>query len=321
MTGQGFQSAMPTSGSSGRAKVVGGSRHNRGCPLSTEETQASWTYLDTEVKEWVALVKAEQKLSSDVRKRWRDYCDVLGHGIRDPSLHDAAFLSGFFELSAAGQIPKPLHTVSMPDLDSDVRQAHAILAAKVKQGLKVPAFKKAWKAYTCNSLGTRDPLLHDNASLRQFLLDVAPQDMMAATKDPYAIPAPHTSHLSECVRFMQSKKLGWKRQWDDFSDARGGGIRDPARHHENILWEFIMQAKPQCPLKNLPSEYRALMPKNQSTAFVPEPVFPPGLGRGYLEGVEYSLAFDACRVSECSTADSCADSGSCLPYSVQHISL
>lgn len=57
---------------------------------------------------------------------------------------------------------------------------------------------------------------------------------------------------------MQSQKLTWKTQWDDFSDVRGG-VRDPARHTESVLWEFIMEAKPRCPTKILPQKYHGLI--------------------------------------------------------------
>lgn len=45
----------------------------------------------------IQQVKARQKASKEVNKRWRDFCQKEGGGIFDPNRHDAGFLEDFLE--------------------------------------------------------------------------------------------------------------------------------------------------------------------------------------------------------------------------------
>lgn len=216
-----------------------------------------------DVARLVQQVKAVQKTGETSRTQWRDYCDVLGNGTRDPNKHSAAFLGRFFELKTLNELPvceEPLHKKPIPGPDCAPVEAHTILVAKVKCGQQASAaFNAAWWDFSDDSAGTRDPSSHSVASLRSFLLNYTAKSGGLPDKNPYASPPRfQASPLSECVKSMQSARLVWKHQWDHFCDAFGNGVRDPSRHPPAFLQQFLDQVTPKHPQSRLLSRQSIL---------------------------------------------------------------
>jgi len=205
-----------------------------------------------EVRHLVEKVKAAQKTGELVRSQWRDYCDTFGHGTRDPSKHSAKFLLRFFEMQSSGNIPvceQPLHKRQMPGPDCDPSTAFAVLVAKVNYGRQASRqFKTAWQSFCANSAtGAVNPECYEADALYGFLTSCLTGKGCFLDKNPYAAPPRFDgSPLAETVKYMQSSRLTWKHKWDRFSDAEGGGVRDPARHPAEFLQRFIDSVAPTC---------------------------------------------------------------------------
>lgn len=271
--------------------------------------------VDPEQVQLVSRVKQAQKSHESVRTKWRDYCDEVGNGTRDPTLHTATFLRRFFELLATGNVPvcpDPLHKWPIPGPEIDEDEAHRVLVAKVKHGQQAADFKESWWAF-CDSShsGMRDPLRYDNDSLIHFLLHVAPDGGCMPDKNPYSAPPQHMSDFSDCVRRMQSSKLVWKHQWDHYSDTFGGGVRDPARHPAAFLADFIVQVVPPCPAKMLPKQLCA----DKGTP--PGLTLPPGL-EDYAAAAPDDVDGADSHATDGSTQDSLSSSTASYPWAYKH---
>jgi hypothetical protein len=218
-------------------------------------------------------VKAAQRSEAQVRTQWRDYCDTLGGGTRDPRMHTAEFLRNFFQLRAANALPqcqKPLYELAMPAEHREDEEAREILVAKVKHGQRsCENFRKAWWDFCDRSaLGVRDPAQHSCAALHLFFRHV-PGTGRLPDRDPYSAPPLFQCPLAKCVKVMQSSKMKWKRQWDSFCDEFGAGIKDPARHPPAFLESFIMSAVPKCPERLLQEYLMASQPPASHSTGLP----------------------------------------------------
>jgi len=192
----------------------------------------------------VARVKAVQRDSDQGRNQWHNFCDTSGKGTRDPSRHPASFLRSFFEALRDGAIPRgleALHERPLPETSDDPKEALPILIAKVKQGQRTSVeFKQRWWTYADTQHdGIRDPSKHDVASLRRFLSDIAPGGALP-TSGADAPP-----QLAERVKQMQRQSEQIKQQWWWYCDTFGAGVRDPARHQEAFLQQFLTMTEAQ----------------------------------------------------------------------------
>lgn len=102
--------------------------------------------------------------------------------------------------------------------------------------------KQMWWSF-CDSTfgGVRDPNRHDESSLQQFL---------ASYHSGTLAPAPQTGNgklatgdkegLVNQVKQIQRKDEQSKQLWWNFCDSSCGGVRDPNRHDESTLQQFLM---------------------------------------------------------------------------------
>mmetsp|Transcript_71037 Transcript_71037/g.219639 ORF Transcript_71037/g.219639 Transcript_71037/m.219639 type:complete len:417 (-) Transcript_71037:110-1360(-) len=193
----------------------------------------------------VARIKAVQRDSDQGRNQWHNFCDTSGKGTRDPSRHPASFLRSFFEALRDGSIPQgleALHERPLPENNDDPKEALPILVAKVKQGQRTSVeFKQRWWNYADTQHdGIRDPSKHDVASLRRFLSDIAPGTLPSSGGSADAPP-----QLAERVKQMQRQSEQVKQQWWWYCDTFGAGVRDPARHQEAFLQQFLSMCEAQ----------------------------------------------------------------------------
>lgn len=136
----------------------------------------------------------------------------------------------------------------------DDLEAHTILAAKVRNGQRTSqSFCHAWWAFVERlPMQNRDPCRHSRQVLTEFFSKYAPDCDVLADKNPYAKPpAFGRSPLAQLVKVMQSAKMMWKHQWDEYCDTFAQGVKDPLRHPAAFLQQFVINARPAVKVNHL----------------------------------------------------------------------
>mmetsp|Transcript_10336 Transcript_10336/g.24892 ORF Transcript_10336/g.24892 Transcript_10336/m.24892 type:complete len:283 (+) Transcript_10336:59-907(+) len=92
---------------------------------------------------WVQKLKDAQRLSSDLRQKWWDYCDKQSGGFRDPQRHSTKSIQTFFEFYA-GQYGTPplLAAAAATGLATD--KAAALAAVSTVTAITVSGGQKAY---------------------------------------------------------------------------------------------------------------------------------------------------------------------------------
>jgi len=126
----------------------------------------------------------------------------------------------------------------------------ADLAQQVKDLCKSGA-KEQWLNFTTTrGGGTRDPARHPAELLQEFINTVstggsfsapAPKQAMGGTVNYAAMMSGMggDGDLASQVKELQKADPNAKMQWNNFSDSKGSGVRDPARHTPEFLQEFL----------------------------------------------------------------------------------
>jgi len=99
--------------------------------------------------------------------------------------------------------------------------------------------KVAWQEHCMNALGGKcDPARHEESELEEFLAWWHESGNIEGkvTSEPMVPPATKlVEQIKALQRSDQNAKLSWQKHCDDFL----GGIKDPGRHDESVLKEFL----------------------------------------------------------------------------------
>jgi len=201
-------------------------------------------------------VKEFQRSHRDNAALWQDFCDWYGAGTYDPSAH-----SGSFVRQALSQL-------------AGYRSRSDWLAERVKEWQRADRGNgETWAAY-CDELGdgVYDPSKHSAEFLREAMeqlggippKDGPPRMLPAAgapnTPRPGALTAGSSKALLiEAVKVFQ--RSGGHERWQEYCDAIGSGVYDPASHTIDFLRTALESlyggrppsAAPQASWKGVPS--------------------------------------------------------------------
>jgi len=151
--------------------------------------------------------------SPEAKQAWIDLCEAEGGGFRDPRKHEAWFLQKYLDMMGGSHVAQPA---------PERRQ----LVAEVKAMQKGSASaKQRWVEFCverCNSV-------YDPKSIRAELLRQWLDEMESAA-------APD---LVRRVKTLQSKSAAFIADWNDVCDREGCGTRDPLRHDNTFLRQFL----------------------------------------------------------------------------------
>uniref|UniRef100_A0A7S2KC98 Uncharacterized protein n=1 Tax=Zooxanthella nutricula TaxID=1333877 RepID=A0A7S2KC98_9DINO len=173
------------------------------------------------VKEW-------QRMSPAHKQSWDNYCIRQGINKFDPSKKDEAFLQGFLDLAASGQIALE-ETVALPG-EASTEKAALIQQVKAYQR-QGHAEKQAWWNF-CTELGSRDfdPNRHEETVLQDFLSGVANKtikpDYSGAKGDGWSSKGGGKGNGWDMMSMMFSMMgkggaSGWGGGWDSSNSGWG----------------------------------------------------------------------------------------------------
>jgi len=211
-------------------------------------------------------IKALQKRSTNVKQFWAQYCLMAGGGRNDPAKHDGAYHVKFFDTLAqaalnaggleAGMGAGDPHAKRMRDA-SGMAVGMPMGGGSGKDALvnQVKAFqrsseqaKELWATYADTYLhGMRDPSRHDEATLQEFCQNHNVPQVSAGTPAgpgglPFnygLVPGSHKEALVNQIKSFQRSSTPAKELWETYADSYLGGRRNPAKHEESTLQEFI----------------------------------------------------------------------------------
>jgi len=115
---------------------------------------------------------------------------------------------------------------------------HAQLIQRVKLIQKEAAGKEAWKVFvSASGVGRNDPGAHSCESLASFISEQDP------TFDVTTVAvAGSNQSLVDQIKQGQKKSAEFKQAWIVYTDANGGGVRDPSKHDAAFIQPFLDSA-------------------------------------------------------------------------------
>lgn len=150
------------------------------------------------------FIKVGQRASPTWKTCWRNYCQVYGNGMFDPSKYDEKFISQFLEY---------IGDLANTDLTSQA----------MTQGI------------------TLDDGSSDRGQKRSFAGDYGAANKRPAwaaqVADASADPA--KTELVDKIKALQRADPEAKQAWWKFCDEALGGMKDPNRHDANTLQQFM----------------------------------------------------------------------------------
>mmetsp|Transcript_106946 Transcript_106946/g.300747 ORF Transcript_106946/g.300747 Transcript_106946/m.300747 type:complete len:467 (-) Transcript_106946:94-1494(-) len=200
---------------------------------------------DSAHAELISQVKCAQRHSPELKEMWHTYCDTEANGNRDPGRHSESFLQAF-----VAQAREADPSLSLPSLHFETEEKQALVLQVKRLQVTSQEDKDYWHEYCdADGGGIRDPTRHDVAFLLEFLnrigVDALAYDESALVHDEVTWPksggAPEAL-ISE-VKSVQRHSTELRDMWHDHCDTRGSGIRDPGRHSESFLQEFLTQVQ------------------------------------------------------------------------------
>lgn len=218
-------------------------------------------------KEWlVSQVKAFQRQGPPYQEAWAIFCDGQCGGTRDPGRHDARSLEAFLTeqglMNTGSNLPvdpataawhQQMHHMQVsnpqyksgwgvPSGPSPSGKSKAQLVMHVKAFQRQsPENKEVWGSF-CDTMygGTRDPNMHDAATLEAFLSQYASGFVIEPDgRTHLGTGDPVKDELVAKVKAYQRAGEQQKETWALYAEAQQGGFRDPARHGVAILEHFV----------------------------------------------------------------------------------
>mmetsp|Transcript_5014 Transcript_5014/g.14655 ORF Transcript_5014/g.14655 Transcript_5014/m.14655 type:complete len:582 (-) Transcript_5014:99-1844(-) len=204
----------------------------------------------------VEEVKELQRNDNDGKGAWAKYCEERLGGIRDPSRHDAPALQTFLTLYHQGSLePPPAQPASSagdlgpgPWLPKKPVQSPMglLLVERIKalQRTDDKAKQAWWKYCDMNLAGKKDPSLHDETVLQNFLTSY---NMGMLSGDPEVavneMGADSQPELVRKIKYLQRSDANAKQAWWDYCESHLNGKKDPGMHEAWQLRDFINKFK------------------------------------------------------------------------------
>ncbi|CAK0802031.1 unnamed protein product [Prorocentrum cordatum] len=194
-------------------------------------------------------IKQMQRSDPVAKEQWYAYCEAFGNNIRDPAKHDITFINSFIAQYNSGA-----------RLDYKEGQD---LAKMVKVGQRrSPAWKSVWEMYTAqrpiDGKPKFDPSVHSVDTLEGFFDFIAQMALAQSGQGAAmsmamsgvgmtglggggsrAMQSSPDDPLVQAVKAFQRQGQEQKEAWHTFCDSTLGGNRDPARHDEATLQQFL----------------------------------------------------------------------------------
>jgi len=150
------------------------------------------------------IIKQMRRRSQNFKNMWQSYCGAHGGGLCDPDRHEGAFHVRFFEFMshAASQLPGGTLTESA--------------AAQGGKGGH-------------QSISIQEPGQPLMKRLKSASGGMSPP--MDAEKEA----------LVMSIKYFQRQNPANQEMWSTFADVNLGGMKDPSRHSNEVLQNFIVQ--------------------------------------------------------------------------------
>jgi len=165
-----------------------------------------------EQHELAEVIKIGQRVSVSWKNAWVLFCKEKGNGVYDPVKHQKEFLQSYLEFLGA-------HGANA------LQDPHAaFMMTTPPQATMVPPPKR--------------PCLGTPQQQHSGVQDAVSHTFEAWTTDTSESTL---AELAEEVKKLQRVDPMRKRQWSEFCDLHGGGVKDPMRHNVEMLQAFMQQ--------------------------------------------------------------------------------
>jgi hypothetical protein len=223
-------------------------------PPTNAANPAMFATVSTNMQETlVAQIKELQRQDPAAKEQWIAFTDQSGGGTRDPMKHTPEFLEGFLA---------QWHSGTKLIIQDDSKSLVDVVKVMQKRS---GGFKNIWANFCAQfGAGKNDPAKHDGPYLLRFFEYLASTSMgsncnpmapMPFVAGPMENPMKRMRDSGGCgmstgmdsekealvmsVKAYQRQGAQQKEIWGSYADQFLGGVRDPSRHDESTLQDFI----------------------------------------------------------------------------------